>query len=30
MKEEYAFGLSMVIMSGGTLVLNFIVFGFIG
>ena len=30
MKEEHALGLSMVIMFGGTLVLNFIVYGFVG
>jgi len=30
MKEEYALGLSMVIMIGGTLILNVIVYGFIG
>ena len=30
MKEEYALGFSMVIMIGGTLVLNAIVYGFIG
>ena len=30
MKEEYALGLSMVIMIGGTLILNAIIYGFIG
>ena len=30
MKEEYALGLSMVIMIGGTLIINAIVYGFIG
>ena len=30
MKEEYALGLSMVIMIGGTFILNAIVYGFIG
>ena len=30
MKEEYALGLSMVIMIGGTLILNVIDYGFIG
>ena len=30
MKEEHALGLSMAIMIGGTLVLNAIVYGFIG
>ena len=30
MKEEHALGLSMVIIVGGTLVLNFIVYGFVG
>ena len=30
MKEEYALGLSIVIMIGGTLILNAIVYGFIG
>ena len=30
MREEYALGLSMVIMIGGTLILNAIVYGFIG
>ena len=30
MTEEYALGLSLVIMFGGTLILNAIVYGFIG
>jgi hypothetical protein len=30
MKEEHALGLSIVIMIGGTLVLNAVVYGFMG
>ena len=30
MKEEHALGLSMVLLVGGTFILNAIVYGFIG